>query len=79
MHYSHLSIPLVIIGNPTDYKQEIIETARQYRLSSQVFFLHNVQTNDLPAIYSQAEILIYPTHLEGFVIPSWKLYVAKFL
>ena len=77
MHYSHLSIPLVIIGNPTDYKQEIIETARRYHLSSQVFFIHNVQTCDLPAIYSQAEIFIYPSLFEGFGIPVLEALCCK--
>lgn len=77
MHCSHLSIPLVIIGNPTDYKQKIIETARQFHLSSQVFFLHNVQTNDLPAIYSQAEIFIYPSLFEGFGIPVLEALCCK--
>lgn len=77
MHYSHLSIPLVIIGNPTDYKQEIMETAHRYHLSSQVFFLHNVPTNDLPAIYSQAEIFIYPSLFEGFGIPVLEALCCK--
>jgi glycosyltransferase involved in cell wall biosynthesis len=69
MHMAKIEMPLVIIGNPTAYKQDIIETANKYRLSSQIIFLHNVPTSDLPAIYAQALVFLYPSLFEGFGIP----------
>lgn len=69
MYRKNISLPLVIIGNSTDYKQAVIETATKYNLLSQLIFLHNMPTEDLPAMYSLADIFVYPSIFEGFGIP----------
>lgn len=65
----NLDIPLVIVGKPTAYINEIQKLVAQYKLEEQVIFIHNAETLDLPAIYSLAEIFIYPSVFEGFGIP----------
>lgn len=69
LHRTKLAIPLVIVGKPTNYINEIVALVTQYKMERQVIFLHNAETIDLPAIYSLAKIFVYPSFFEGFGIP----------
>lgn len=62
-------IKLVVIGKETDYADDVKEYIREKGLSNRVVFLKNVPLHDLPAIYQQAKIFIYPSEFEGFGIP----------
>ena len=62
-------IPLVIIGNGKAYKQKVEAYIQQHHLENKVIFLKNVATEDLPSLYQQAKIFIYPSLYEGFGIP----------
>lgn len=62
-------IKLVVIGKLTDYAKEIKEYISHHRLEHRVLFLRNVPVDDLPAIYQQASIFVYPSQFEGFGIP----------
>lgn len=62
-------IKLVVIGKQTDYLKEIKEYLSDHSLDSRVQFLTNVPLEDLPAIYQQAKIFVYPSEFEGFGIP----------
>ena len=64
-----INIPLVVIGRQTDYAAELLKLAERLNIQSQVLFLHQVETTDLPAIYQLAQLLIYPSVFEGFGIP----------
>ena len=64
-----LDIPLVIVGRQTDYTNELKKLAQELNISSQIIFLHQVETVDLPAIYQLARLFIYPSIFEGFGIP----------
>jgi len=64
-----INIPLVIVGRQTDYAAELLKLAERLNIQSQVLFLHQVETTDLPAIYQLAQLLIYPSVFEGFGIP----------
>ena len=64
-----VDIPLVIVGRQTDYTKELVKLAQELNISSQIIFLHNVETVDLPAIYQMACLFIYPSIFEGFGIP----------
>ena len=64
-----IEVPLVVIGNKTRYYDDLIVLIEKLNLRHQVLFLHNVPTNDLPAIYKAANIFIYPSIFEGFGIP----------
>ena len=61
-------IPLVVVGDGKAYKQKVLEYIKQHHLSSQVFFIRP-ENEDMPAIYQQADIFVYPSLCEGFGIP----------
>jgi glycosyltransferase involved in cell wall biosynthesis len=63
------SIHLVIIGKETPYTQIVKKFIADNNLKNRVHFLKNVSFHDLPGIYQQAKICIYPSEFEGFGIP----------
>ena len=69
LHVGKLDIPLVIIGRPSAYKNELIRLISQYHLENKVIFLYPVETTELPAIYQSATLFVYPSLYEGFGIP----------
>ncbi len=62
-------IKLVSIGGSTSYSKRVEAEIRSAGLSDRVVFLHPVPFGEFPAIYAQAEMLIYPSLFEGFGIP----------
>ena len=74
-----LTIPLVVIGDGTKYKQQIKDFIKQNGLEKQVIFLSEdplakvassfLRAEDFPAIYQSAIAMIYPSFFEGFGIP----------
>lgn len=62
-------IHLVVVGRETEYTRTVKDFIQQNKLIDRVHFLQNVPHYDLPAIYQQAEIFIYPSRFEGFGIP----------
>jgi glycosyltransferase involved in cell wall biosynthesis len=70
MQRKHIDAHLVVVGKPdSSYFEEVSELISRYGLESQVHFIHNAMTADLPAIYSLSEMFIYPSVFEGFGIP----------
>jgi len=69
LYSQKIDIPLVIVGKPTDYIKELKSLICKYKMGSQVLFIHDADTPDLPAIYNMAEIFIYTSIFEGFGIP----------
>ncbi|MEE9437510.1 MAG: glycosyltransferase family 1 protein [Saprospiraceae bacterium] len=71
--YSKLSkepqIPLVLVGRGKKYLTQITNLIKELKLQDKVILRDDISTNDLPAIYSNAEILIYPSFYEGFGLP----------
>lgn len=68
IHKGNISSPLVIIGKPTSYLAKIKEYIASHNLKG-ITFLHNIPQADLPAIYQNASVFIYPSIFEGFGIP----------
>ncbi|MFN5705337.1 MAG: glycosyltransferase family 4 protein [bacterium] len=60
---------LVLVGKKTEYCNELNEYINSNQLNDRVIFLHDVKFNELPSIYQQARIFIYPSRYEGFGIP----------
>lgn len=69
IYQQKIDSPLVVVGRQTEYTKELHEVARKLGISNQVVFLHTVETSDLPVIYQQAQLFIYPSIFEGFGIP----------
>ncbi len=64
-----LSIQVVLLGKPTEYKKQIDEFVMESGIRNQMVFLHDTNTSDLQAIYQMAEVMIYPSFFEGFGLP----------
>lgn len=64
-----LDTPVVILGKPTIYMNEINQFISETGISNQVKFLFHVNTDDLQTIYQMAEVMIYPSFFEGFGLP----------
>jgi glycosyltransferase involved in cell wall biosynthesis len=74
-----LSIPLVVIGDGKEYKQQVKTYIVENNLQNQIIFLSEAESakssqsfqsaTDFPAIYQSAIAMIYPSFFEGFGIP----------
>lgn len=62
-------VPLVAVGRPTAYQDELAALARARGVEGRVRFLHGVATPDLAALYRLATVVVYPSRYEGFGIP----------
>ncbi len=62
-------VPLVAVGRPTPYAEELVAFARSHGLSGRVRLLSGVSTPDLAAMYRLATLALYPSLFEGFGIP----------
>ncbi len=60
---------LLILGENSFYHEEIHEEARNLGLTDQVVFEGRHAYADLPALYSAASVLVFPTLSEGFGLP----------
>ncbi|MCF6366365.1 MAG: glycosyltransferase family 4 protein [Bacteroidales bacterium] len=77
LKYGKIDIPLIIVGGETDYQNEILTYAAENNLEDKLFIYNNVLFEDLPAIYQQADIFIYPSLFEGFGIPIIEALYSK--
>lgn len=64
----NLRIPLVVIGQGKEYKNQVLEFLKRENLQDWVIFTQ-VSNDDLPAIFQKAQIFLYPSRIEGFGIP----------
>ncbi len=62
-------MPLVVVGKQTSYFREIKHFLTEKKLNERVIFLEDVPFSDLPAVYRQATLFLYPSEFEGFGIP----------
>ncbi len=62
-------VSLVIVGRRTPYTERVEQYAREYNLEHRVRILHGVPYADLPSLYQEAEVCVYPSRYEGFGIP----------
>lgn len=60
---------LVIAGKVGWKAEEILETVRAAELTGAVRYLGYVEDRHLPALYTGAQMLVFPTFYEGFGIP----------
>lgn len=60
---------LVIAGNRAWHFETVRETVRKFSIEEDVLFLGVVHDEDLPCLYSGAEVFVFPSLYEGFGIP----------
>lgn len=65
----HPTYKLLVIGKKTNYLKEVRLEIARLQLNDRILFLHDLDFNELPAIYQLAEMFIYPSRYEGFGIP----------
>jgi glycosyltransferase involved in cell wall biosynthesis len=70
-------IPLVVVGNKKNYFNKVMDYLTANKLQDRVYFLETVSNAELPAIYSQAKIFIFPSFFEGFGIPIIEALTSK--
>lgn len=68
LHSRNIDKPLVVVGRPKPYADEVKSYIRQHRMED-IYFLENVPSEDLPALYQMSALFIYPSQFEGFGIP----------
>ncbi|MDX1942503.1 MAG: glycosyltransferase family 1 protein [Saprospiraceae bacterium] len=73
---SDLKLPLVVVGDGKAYKNKVQEYIARKNLQKQVIFI-KADYDDLPALYQQAKIFIYPSVYEGFGIPILEALFSK--
>lgn len=74
----HISsdVPVVVVGKPTTYLNEVKTFLASSGLTDRIIFLHNVGFEDLPAVYQSAQLFVYPSRYEGFGIPVLEALVS---
>ncbi len=65
----NIDTPVVILGKPTEYINELNQFIRQSGCEKQVTFLHHTTSDEVQAIYQMAEVMVYPSFFEGFGLP----------
>jgi glycosyltransferase involved in cell wall biosynthesis len=63
------SLSLVVAGGKGWLYDSIFDSARRLGLQKEVVFVGYVDDNDLPALYSLAELFVFPSLYEGFGLP----------
>jgi len=72
-----IDLRLIIVGKETEYQNELLKYALENNLEDRLIILNNVPLQDLPAIYQQALMFVYPSVFEGFGIPILEAMYSK--
>ena len=67
--HTKISMPLIVVGKPNPYLNQVKQFVNANKLDSRVIFLHEVNFDELPALYQLATAFVYPSRYEGFGIP----------
>src|SRR5690606_36609839 len=71
------SYSVVLIGGEKEYAKKIHAYVERHGLEKQVFFLKDINVNELAIIYQLATIFCYPSICEGFGIPIIEALFSK--
>jgi glycosyltransferase involved in cell wall biosynthesis len=72
-----LLIPLVVVGSGGAYLQQVKEKIKQTNLTEKVILIEKMIYEQLPALYRNAQVFIYPSEYEGFGIPVIEALFSK--
>lgn len=67
----HIPHKLVIVGgrHMPEYTKMIESKIKNYNLEKEIIIAPFIEDDDLPAVYNLADILIFPSFMEGFGLP----------
>lgn len=71
-----IKVPLLVVGKQTSYSTLVLKYIKENKLKN-IRFLEYVDNTELPAIYQNAKIFIYPSLFEGFGIPVLEALFSK--
>jgi len=63
------SMPLVIVGKGAEYKKFMQKEMGELGIEDKVLFLDYIPFEDLPGLYQNAELFVFPSFFEGFGLP----------
>ena len=63
-----LQLPVVVVGQGAAYKKRVVARATALGVLDKLLFI-KPQFAELPALYQQAQVFLYPSFYEGFGIP----------
>lgn len=66
---SEVTVPLVVVGKPSSYKEKNDEFINASRDRLSVVYLSGIKDAELALLYQMAEVMIYPSLFEGFGLP----------
>lgn len=73
-----LQIPLVIVGQGGQYKNEVLSYAKANRLDHLLILINNLSdSRTLQAFYQRAKIFVFPSIYEGFGLPVTEALLSK--
>ncbi len=64
----NIKLPLVVVGQGDAYKKRVQQRAQELGVLDQLMFIQPTFA-ELPALYQQAQLFVYPSYAEGFGIP----------
>lgn len=73
----HKNLKLVIAGNKGWLYSDIFQIVQKYQMQSEVFFTGFIDNPDRSALYSMAEMFVYPSFYEGFGLPPLEAMAQK--
>jgi len=76
INMAEIKLPLVVIGSKAGYFKKIKEYIDQNKIKD-IYFLETILNEDLPAVYQQAEVFVYPSIFEGFGIPILEAFTYR--
>ena len=68
---------MVLVGSGGNHKEQVEQYIKQNNLTKRVKMYHEVPDEDLPALYRQALVFVYPSIYEGFGIPIIEALYSK--
>ncbi|MBN1117121.1 MAG: glycosyltransferase family 4 protein [Bacteroidales bacterium] len=68
IHKHKIDMPLVIVGKETSYANRVKKYIAENKVKG-IHFLQNVLNDELPVLFQQASVFVYPSVFEGFGIP----------
>lgn len=69
MILSKMYVPLVVVGKLTEYQHKVQKFIEADLNRLEVFFLSQIQDDELSVLYQMAEVMVYPSFFEGFGLP----------
>jgi glycosyltransferase involved in cell wall biosynthesis len=71
-----LQLPLVVVGQGDAYREKVLRRASSLGVADKLLFTR-IAYADLPAVYQQARVFLYPSYFEGFGIPVIEALYSK--